>query len=110
MGNRFGPVVEKAVSLPVVLRPEAGRDVEEARDFLDAIQSGLGQAFLGRLKATLDNIAGMPEMYAIVWRSVRAARLARFTYVVYFRILHTRVEVIAIMHGSRDAGPWKARA
>ena len=37
------------MSLPVVLRPEASRDAQEARDHLEAQQAGRGQVFLNRL-------------------------------------------------------------
>jgi plasmid stabilization system protein ParE len=98
------------MSLPVVLRPEASGDAEEARDHLEAQQAGLGQAFLDRLNEALARIGAMPEMYGVVWRNVRAARLRRFTYVVYYRVHDDRVEVLAVMHGSRDASAWQARA
>jgi plasmid stabilization system protein ParE len=98
------------MSLPVVLRPEATRDAEEARDYLDAQRAGLGQAFLDRLNEALGWIGVMPEMYGVVWRNVRAARLRRFTYVVYYRVHDDRVEVLAVMHGSRQASAWRARA
>jgi len=52
----------------------------------------------------------MPEMYGVVWQNVRAARLRQFTYVVYYRVHDDRVEVLAVMHGSRDASAWQARA
>lgn len=98
------------MSLPVVLRPEASRDAEAGRDYFDSQQDGLGQAFLDRLKEALDRIGAMPEMYGIVWRNVRAARLRKFTFVVYYRVHDDRVEVLAVMHGSRDASAWRARA
>jgi plasmid stabilization system protein ParE len=98
------------MSLPVVLRPEASRDAEEARDHLEGQRAGLGQAFLDRLNEALARIGAMPEMYGIVWRNVRAARLRRFTYVVYYRVHDDRVEVLAVMHGGRDASAWQARA
>ena len=98
------------MSLPVVLRPEASQDAQEARDYLEGQQAGLGQAFLDRLNETLAGIGAMPEMYAIVWRNVRAARLRRFTYVVYYRVHADRVEVLAVMHGSRRASAWRTRA
>ena len=44
------------MSLPVVLRPEANRDAEEARDYLEAQRAGLGQAFLDRLDEVLGRI------------------------------------------------------
>jgi hypothetical protein len=44
------------VNLPVVLRPEASRDAQAARDHLDAQQAGLGQAFLDRVNEALARI------------------------------------------------------
>jgi len=37
------------MSLPVVLRPEAIRDAEQTRDYLEMQRGELGQAFLDRL-------------------------------------------------------------
>ncbi len=97
------------MSLSVVLRPEASQDAQEARDHLDALRAGLGQAFLERPNEVLARIGAMPEMYGVAWRNVRAARLRQFTYVVYYRVHDDRVEVLAVMHGSRDASAWQAR-
>ena len=52
----------------------------------------------------------MPEMFGVIWRNVRAARLRPFTYVVYYRVHDDRVEVLAVLHGSRRASAWKSRA
>jgi plasmid stabilization system protein ParE len=98
------------VSLPVVLRPEASRDAEEARDYFESLRPDLGQAFLDRLNDVLGHIGAMPELYGVAWRNVRAARLRQFTYVVYYRIHDDRVEVLAILHGARDASAWRRRA
>lgn len=97
------------MSLPVVLRPEATRDVEEARDYLDSQRAGLGQMFLDRLNDTLVRIGTMPEMYGVVWQKVRASLLRKFQYVVYYRVHDDRVEVLAVMHGSRDGSAWQGR-
>ena len=98
------------MSLPVVLRPEASQDAAEARDYFEAQQAGLGQTFLDRLNDALTRIGGMPETYGVAWRNLRAARLRRFTYVVYYRVHDDRVEVLAVMHGRRDASAWRTRA
>lgn len=97
------------MSLPVVLRPGASRDAEEARDYFDAQRVGLGQAFLDRLNEELAQIGALPEMYGIVWRNVRAARLRQFPYVVYYRVYTDRVEILAVMHGSRRSSAWQSR-
>jgi plasmid stabilization system protein ParE len=98
------------VSLPVVLRPEATRDAEEARDYFEAQQPGRGQVFLDRLNQGLARIGAMPEIYGILWRNVRAARLRQFPFVVYYRLHHDRVEVLAVMRDSRDVSAWQSRA
>lgn len=96
--------------LPVVVRAEAIRDIEQARDYLELQRQGLGQAFLSRVDETLEQIRGMPRLYAVVWRNIRAARLRQFTYVVYYRVHRSNVEVLALLHGSRDTPTWKKRA
>lgn len=52
----------------------------------------------------------MPELYGVVWQDVRAARLRRFRHFVYYVVFADRVEVLAVMHGARDAGAWQSRA
>lgn len=98
------------MSLPVVLRREAIRDAEEARDYLETQRLGLGHAFVERLHEVLARIGAMPEMYGVVWRNVRVARLRKFTYLVYYRVHDDRVEVLAVMHGHRDLSAWQSRA
>ena len=97
------------MSLPVVLRPEATKDAAEAIDYFDALRPGLGQAFLIQVQDVLLRISGMPEIHGIVWRNVRAARLRRFTYVVYYRVHDDRLEVLAVVQGNRDTAVWQSR-
>lgn len=97
------------MSLPLNLRIEASRDVEEAYNYLETQQAGLGLKFLDQLDEVLSRIGAMAELYAVVWRNVRAARLRRFLHVVYYRVLDDRIEVIAVLHGSRDSSAWQAR-
>ena len=98
------------MSLPIVLRSEASHDAQEAVEFFEARQTGLGQTFLDRLKVTLGSIRNTPEIYGVAWRNIRAAKLRKFRFVVYYRIHHDRIEVLAIMHGHRDASAWRDRA
>jgi plasmid stabilization system protein ParE len=51
----------------------------------------------------------MPELYGVLWEDVRAARLKQFRYIVYYVVFPLRVDVLAVMHGSRDASAWQAR-
>ncbi len=97
------------MSVPVVLRPEATKDTEEAVGYFDALRPGLGQAFLIQVQEVLLRVSGMPEVRGVVWRNVRAARLRRFMYVVYYRVHKDSVEVLAVIQGNRDAAVWQNR-
>ena len=51
----------------------------------------------------------MPEMYALAVHNVRRGKLRRFPYLIYYRILLDRIEVIAVLHGSRHPRVWQDR-
>jgi toxin ParE1/3/4 len=98
------------MSLPVILRPEAEADVQAIQDSLEQSRTGLGRQFAARLREVLERIETMPELYGAVWQDVRAARLKQFRYLIYYVVFADRVEVLAVMHGSRDASSWQSRA
>lgn len=98
------------MSLPIILRPEAQDDVLETRDWYDGQQPGFGDAFNDALKEFIERIRATPETYSLALKNVRRGKLRRFPYVVYYRILDDRVEVIAVLHGRRDPRVWQSRA
>ena len=97
------------MSLPVVLTPEVGRDADQIREFLESERKGFGQVFLRQLGKTLSRISDFPKSYPVLKKNVRAVRIAQFLYVVYYRLHSDRAEVVAILHGRRDAPSWQAR-
>jgi toxin ParE1/3/4 len=98
------------MSLPVILRPEAMQDLQDARDWHELLRAGLGTTFATRAAATLDGIGQFPELYGLVWQDVRAAPIRRHPYVIYYRVLTDRVEVFAVLHARRDPAEWQSRA
>lgn len=98
------------MSLPVILRPAGDADIQAIHDELEQIQVGLGVKFVGRVREALGRIESMPMMYGLVWQDVRAARLRKFRHLVYYVVFADRAEVLAVMHGSRDASAWQSRA
>lgn len=98
------------MSRPVVVRPEAEQDLLSARDWYDRQRAGFGEAFVKQAIAIFDQLAEQPEMFATVWEDVRKCRLRRFPYLVYYRAFTDRVEVLAVLHGSRDPSVWQSRA
>jgi len=97
------------MTLAVLFRPEAGSDLLETRDWYERQQRGLGEAFANSVDETVDRIAAMPQMYAVVFRDVRRVKLRRFPYLIYYRVSSELIEVSAVLHGSRDPKLWQER-
>ena len=109
LGNRQGSLEETAMTVPVVTRSEAEEDLAEARDWYENNRVGLGDEFLDSAEKFFERISEFPELYAIVVKNIRRGKLDRFPYVVYYRFLKDKIEVLAVLHGRRDAKAWRRR-
>jgi plasmid stabilization system protein ParE len=97
------------MTLPVVFRPEAQTDLLQTRDWYEEQQPGLGQAFAVAVDEAVIRVEAMPKMYAMVFHDVRRGKLRTYPYLIYYRVLSDRIEVIAVLHGSRDPRLWQDR-
>ncbi|MDQ1639630.1 MAG: toxin ParE1/3/4 [Pyrinomonadaceae bacterium] len=97
------------MSRRIVLRPEAQADLLQARDWYAQEDSELAEAFVGSFEAIIARIGAMPELYPLVLKNARRGKLRRFPYLVYYRLFSDRVEVIGVLHGSRDPRVWQQR-
>lgn len=88
--------------LPVVLRPEVERDIQSAFRWYNKQRSGLGADFRDYVDTLMDRLGRMADVCPRIDGDVRAASVGKFPYVVYFRILPNAVEVLAVLHASRD--------
>lgn len=96
--------------LPLVIRPEAQADLLEARDWYNRQRTGLGEQFVEAVEHFFERVRTDPNLYAQAFKEVRRGRLRRFPYVVYYRALADRTEVLAVLHGSRHPRVWQSRA
>ena len=90
--------------------PAVDEDLAEARDWYDKRREGLGQEFLAQVDAAIEFISVNPELRPAEFRSVRRAKVRRFPYIVYYRIVEPDIEVLAILHGRRNPRVWRSRA
>jgi len=82
----------------------------EGRDWYDSHRQGLGLEFLTAVERVFARIRETPELHAVELRGVRRTGTERFPYVVYYRLLIESIEVLAVLHGSRDPRRWRSRA
>jgi plasmid stabilization system protein ParE len=92
-----------------IIQPDAEADIEAARDWYEQQKPGLGTTFVAAIDSCFRRIQAMPGIYAVVARGVRLARIQRFPYVVLYRLTDDTIEVLAVMHTSRDPQTWQSR-
>ena len=93
----------------LVFRPEVRKELDEAYSWYESQELGLGDDFLEQIDEALDRIYPMPESYPAVYRDVRRAVVRRFPYIIYYRIVSSRVIVTAVFHGRRNPKAWRTQ-
>ena len=89
------------MSLAVVARPEVVGDIQEAYSWYETERAGLGEELLSELRQLLDRMAEHPTLYEEIKPGIRRAVLNRFPYLVIYRLMTDRIEIISVIHGSR---------
>ena len=84
-------------------------DIIDAAAWYENERAGLGEQFVLALDALIERIRTVPQQFPRVRRDVRKARLFRFPFAVYFRVIAEEVEVIAVIHQHRDPRTWQRR-
>jgi len=95
--------------MPIIVRPAAAADIEEAFLWYEDQRPGLGHEFLVAVQSARESIAAHPAMYPVIHRDARRALLHRFPYGIVYRIHGDAIVVVACMHGSRDPRRWRSR-
>ena len=75
--------------------------LDEAPHVLESFEQEIDGAF--RLSSE------RPELYQTVESTVRRALVRKFPFSVFYRILPEWIEVIAVVHQSRDPRTWQRR-
>ena len=86
-------------------------DLEEAYQWYEERQPGLGSRFAQAAEDCVDRIRERPGLYAMADEAlgVRRGRIDRFPYSVMYLVEPSLVVVLAVIHQARDASLWKER-
>ena len=98
------------MSLPVRLTPAAAQDLALAERWYSREAQHVVASFEEEIDRVFRRISEGPESYQIVEATVRRAPVRRFPFSVYYRILSEWIEVVAIVHQSRDPRTWQRRS
>jgi len=87
----------------------AERELNEAAQYYDVEEPGLGLSFLQELDHCLQSIEAHPEAGAILRGSVRRRLLRRFPYALLYKIKPSGIRILAVMNLKRRPGYWVGR-
>ncbi len=96
------------------LLPEAWQELDEAADYYDLQQYGVGKDFLDDVYRWVAVIVAQPRSFAREWptsrsREVRRCIMMRFSYSIVYEVLPNEIVILAIAHSSRRPYYWRKR-
>jgi len=97
------------MSAPIVFRRVARFEFDEAADWYERRQAGLGPRFVAAVQRVLDRITEQSDFYPVVHSDVREALVQRFPFCIYYRESADQILVLAVFHSSRDPSVWQSR-
>lgn len=88
------------MSFAVIIKEEALNDIQEAYDYYEFKQAGLGDKFLQKLEHRLLQISKHPQHYSFIdedhLKVLRDVKIDKFPFVIVFEIFETTVIVYAV--------------
>jgi plasmid stabilization system protein ParE len=94
------------VTFTVQFEVGAKNDLLAAFEWYEARQSGLGDEFLRSIAAVEEALARNPKRYPIANEPYRSAKLRKFPYGLHYRIMGTKVSVLACLHFRQSPDRW----
>jgi len=86
----------------IVLQPGAEEDIDDAYNWYENQQPGLGDLFLKELVAFYKKLEINPKIFSKATKRYRQAILNRFPFVIIYLITKTEVHIYSIFHTSRN--------
>ena len=92
------------------VQPEAADEANEAFNWYENQQPGLGGEFYRELTRSFEFVLENPLLARIAYRGLRKRKLVRFPYLIVYQVTDAEVSVVSVFHGSRNPAIWKRRA
>jgi plasmid stabilization system protein ParE len=89
--------------------PEAEEELNQAVEYYEGIESGLGFDFAGELYSTMQRIASFPKAWPVIEGEIRRSMVRRFPYGVLYSEEQEELFIVAVMNLHRDPDYWKHR-
>ena len=91
------------------IHSEAEEEIKATSANYEALQVGLGEAFLDEVTHAFDQIEQHPLAWAILTDDFRRYLLRRFPYGIVYQIEADQIFILAVMHLHRKPNYWRSR-
>lgn len=98
------------MSLPIIFRPIARLEMDDAMGWYQEHKEGLETEFKDAVDQLLDRIAAAPLRFGPVRGEIRRALLRRFPYAIHFVPEPNAIIVLAVFHTKRDPRHLEGRS
>jgi plasmid stabilization system protein ParE len=95
--------------MKVEFLPSAQTEVEEAVEWYNAREDGLGEAFRAEVADAVGRITRFPETWVRISPRARRCQMNRFPYGVLYQVREAMILIVAVMHHRRKPGYWHDR-
>lgn len=97
------------MSAEVSFHQLAERELNEAAQYYELEQPGLGSAFLNEVQRCLRTISEHPEAGRVMLGQVRRRLLRRFPYGLLYTLKPDVIRILAVMNVKRRPAYWAGR-
>ncbi len=106
----FETAIARKMKRELTIQPEAETEANDAFNWYEDQQSGLGSEFYRELARCFEFILANPLLSRAVYRGLRKRKLDRFPYLIVYQVSDDEISVVSVFHGSRNPAVWKKRA
>ena len=89
--------------------PDAERELNEAIDYYNKCQDGLGFEFAKQVYSTIQNILSFPQAWTPLSKNTRRCLANRFPYGVIYQVTDEEIFIIAVMQLNRRPKYWEKK-
>ena len=88
----------------------AERELNDAAQYYEHEQAGLGAAFVAEIERTTRTLIELPLASPVVLNSVRRRLCSRFPYALLYTVAESEIRILAVMNLKRRPGYWVGRS
>ena len=89
--------------------PDASSELDEANQWYEDQQSGLGNRFIEEVKLSISRIQNFPHIGNALVKDIRRIIVPNFPYGIIYSIANGSIEIYAVAHLHRKPFYWKKR-